>query len=345
MSFKVTVLPSNHEFTVKEEQTVLDAALEAGIVLPYSCRNGTCSSCKGKVVAGSYDAGRAPEQIIEAEQLAQGYTLLCQARPSSDLVIEAQIVRMAGDIEVRKMPSRVMDIQELAPDVRLLKLQLPTSDPFNYHPGQYIEFIMRDGRRRSYSMANTPNDSNLVELHIRHMPGGAFTDHVFGAGDTAMKVREIQRVEGPLGSFFLREDSDKPIVLLASGTGFAPIKALVERLIETGSRRPAILYWGGRRPHDLYMHELAQQWVDILPDFRYVPVVSDAMDADAWNGRTGFVHHAVMADFPDLSAYEVYACGSPIMVESARHDFTHTNGLPEDAFFADAFTSEADVVA
>lgn len=345
MSFKVTVLPSNHEFTVKEEQTVLDGALEAGIVLPYSCRNGTCSTCKGKVVSGSYDAGKAPEHIIEPDQLAQGYTLLCQARPSSDLVVEAQIVRMAGDIEVRKMPSRVMEIEELAPDVRLLKLQLPTSDPFNYHPGQYIEFIMRDGRRRSYSMANTPNESNLIELHIRHMPGGAFTDHVFGAGDTAMKIREIQRVEGPLGSFFLREDSNKPIILLASGTGFAPIKALVERLIETGSRRPVTLYWGGRRPHDLYMNDLAQQWVDILPDFSYVPVVSDALDADAWTGRTGFVHHAVMADFPDLSAYEVYACGAPVMVESARHDFSHSNGLPEDAFFADAFTSEADVVA
>lgn len=345
MSFKVTVLPSNHEFTVKAEQTVLDAALEAGIVLPYSCRNGTCSTCKGKIVSGTWDAGQAPAHILESDELNQGYTLLCQARPATDLVIEAQIVRMASDIEVRKMPSRVMAIEELAPDVRVIKLQLPTSDPFNYHPGQYLEFILRDGRRRSYSMANTPSDTNLVELHIRHMPGGAFTDHVFAAGDTAMKVREIQRVEGPLGSFFLREDSDKPIVFVASGTGFAPIKALMERLIETGSKRTVTLYWGGRRPHDLYMHDMAQQWADTLPHVRYIPVVSDALDADGWTGRTGFVHHAVMADIPDLSAYQVYACGAPIMVESAKHDFIHTNGLPEDEFFADAFTSEADVVA
>ena len=345
MSFKVTVLPSNHEFTVKAEQTVLDAALEAGIVLPYSCRNGTCSTCKGKIVSGTWDAGPAPAQILEADELDQGYTLLCQARPATDLVIEANIVRMAGDIEVRKMPSRVMAIEDLAPDVRLVKLQLPASDPFNYHPGQYVEFIMRDGRRRSYSMANASSDTNLIELHIRHMPGGAFTDHVFGAGDTAMKVREIQRVEGPLGSFFLREDSDKPIVLLASGTGFAPIKALMERLIATGSRRAVELYWGGRRPHDLYMHDLAQHWADTLPHVRYVPVVSDALATDNWTGRTGFVHHAVMADMADLSAYQVYACGTPIMVESARHDFVRSNGLPEDEFFADAFTSEADVVA
>ncbi len=324
---------------------MLDDALEAGIVLPYSCRNGTCSTCKGKVVSGSYDAGPAPAHTLRSEELEQGYTLLCQARPLSDLVVEAQIVRMAGDIEVRKMPSRVMAIEDLAPDVRLLKVQLPTSEPFNYHPGQYIEFILRDGRRRSYSMANAPNDSNLIELHIRHMPGGVFTDHVFGAGNTAMKVREILRVEGPLGSFFLREDSAKPIVLLASGTGFAPIKALVERLIETGSRRPVVLYWGGRRPHDLYMDGLVRQWEAQLPDFRYVPVVSDALPADNWTGRTGFVHHAVMHDIPDLSGYQVYTCGNPVMVESARADFTLRNGLPEDEFFADAFTSEADVVA
>lgn len=345
MSLKVTVLPSNHEFTVKDEQTVLDAALEAGLVLPYSCRNGTCSTCKGKIVSGSFEAGAAPAHILDADELAQGYTLLCQARPGTDLVIEAQVVRLASDIEVRKMPSRIMSIDELTPDVRVLKVQLPTSQPFHYHPGQYLEFILRDGQRRSYSMANLPSDSNLIELHVRHMPGGAFTDHVFAAGETAMKVREILRVEGPHGSFFLREDSDKPIVFVASGTGFAPIKALVERMIETGSRRPAVFYWGGRRPRDLYMHDMAQQWEQTLSNFKYVPVVSDALESDGWTGRTGFVHHAVMADIPDLSGYQVYACGAPVMVESARHDFTMTNGLPEGEFFADAFTSEADVVA
>lgn len=345
MSFKVTVLPSKHEFTVTGQQTVLDAALDAGIVLPYSCRNGTCSTCKGKIVSGSWDAGDAPAEILDADEIAQGYTLLCQARPSTDLIVEAQVVRMADDIEVRKMPSRIMAIEQLAPDVRLLSVQLPTSEPFRYYAGQYLEFILRDGRRRSYSMANAPTDTNLIEMHIRHMPGGAFTDHVFGTGDTAMKIREIQRVEGPLGSFFLREDSDKPVVFLVSGTGFAPIKAIVERMIETGSRRPAILYWGGRRPHDLYMHDLAQQWADTLPNFQYVPVVSEAQDSDGWTGRTGFVHHAVMADIPDLSGYQVYACGTPVMVESARHDFTRTSALPDDEFFADAFTSEADTVA
>jgi CDP-4-dehydro-6-deoxyglucose reductase len=343
MSFKVTVHPSNHEFQVEEGQSVLDGALAAGIVLPYSCRNGACSTCKGKVVAGSYDAGASPAQILSPEDLRDGYTLFCQAKPESDLVIEAHEIRMASDIQIRKMPSRVMDIIRLGEDVIVLKLQLPAADPFRYYAGQYLEFILKDGRRRSYSMATPPVENNLVELHIRHLPGGAFTDHVFGAGATAMKPREILRVEGPFGSFFLREDSQKPIVFLASGTGFAPIKAIIERMIATGDSRKAVLYWGGRRPSDLYMHELAQQWTQALPGFEYIPVVSEAQPQDGWTGRTGFVHRAVMQDIPDLSGYQVYACGAPIMVDNARKDFVHANGLPEDEFYADAFTTQADV--
>ncbi|NYT61349.1 CDP-6-deoxy-delta-3,4-glucoseen reductase [Alcaligenaceae bacterium] len=340
MSFKVTVQPSNHEFTVQDGQTVLDAALEAGIVLPYSCRNGACSTCKGKVVAGSYDAGACPEQILSPEDLAQGYTLFCQARPTSDLLIEAHEIRMASDIQIRKMPSRVMEIEQAASDVMVVKLQLPAADPFRFYAGQYIEFILKDGRRRSYSMATPPTENNLVELHIRHMPGGVFTDHVFGTGATQMKVREILRVEGPFGSFFLRDDSDKPIVFLASGTGFAPIKAIVERMIANGDQRRAVLYWGGRRPADLYMHDKAVEWASTLPNFTYVPVVSDALAEDAWTGRTGYVHLAVLHDIPDLSQYQVYACGAPVMVDNARRDFLQS-GLPEDDFFADAFTTEA----
>ena len=343
MSFKVTVLPSRHEFTVEEGQSVLDAALAAGIVLPYSCRNGACSTCKGRVVEGSYEGGPNSAQIIPEEEREQGYTLFCQARPLSDLTIEAQEVRMASDIQIRKMPSRIMGMEKLADDIMVLKVQLPASDPFRYYPGQYLDFILRDGKHRSYSMATPPNEANLVELHIRHTPGGAFTDHVFGVGATQMKVREILRVEAPLGSFFLR-DSDKPAVLLASGTGFAPIKAMVEHMIATGDTRPVRLYWGGRRPADLYMNDMARAWEAQLPDFRYVPVVSDALPEDNWQGRSGFVHRAVMEDIPDLAGYQVYACGAPIMVDSARHDFTEVCGLPEEEFFADAFTTAADAV-
>ncbi|WP_459614625.1 CDP-6-deoxy-delta-3,4-glucoseen reductase [Bordetella sp. 2513F-2] len=343
MSFQVTIQPSQHQFQVESGQTVLEAALAAGIVLPYSCRTGACSTCKGRVVSGQVDAGPYPAQILAPEELSQGYTLFCQARPQSDLVLESTEVRLASDIQIRKLPSRVQAIERVAPDVAVLRLQLPASEQFRYYAGQYVEIILRDGKRRSYSMANAPHTGSPLELHIRHMPGGVFTDHVFGAGATQMKEREILRLEGPFGSFFLREDSDKPIVLLASGTGFAPVKAIVEHMIHQQIRRPAVLYWGGRRPRDLYFDALARSWTEALPGFRYVPVVSDALEEDAWTGRTGFVHEAVMQDLPDLSGYQVYACGAPVMVDAARREFSAQCGLPADEFYADSFTSQADL--
>jgi CDP-4-dehydro-6-deoxyglucose reductase len=237
------------------------------------------------------------------------------------------------------MPTRVTAIRRAAPDVAILTLQLPANEALAYRAGQYIEFMLKDGKRRAYSIASAPTLGGPVELHIRHLPGGVFTDHVFGA----MKERDILRFEGPLGTFFLREDSDKPIVLLASGTGFAPVKALVEHMIHLKSERPVALYWGGRRPQDLYMHALCEQWARELPHFTYVPVISDALPEDGWTGRTGFVHAAVMQDIPDLSNHQVYACGAPIMVDSARRDYVEQCGLPADEFYADAFTTEADL--
>jgi CDP-4-dehydro-6-deoxyglucose reductase len=223
----------------------------------------------------------------------------------------------------------------------VLKLQLPANQNLQYRAGQYVEFILRDGARRSYSMANAPHllgTPPAIELHIRHMPGGKFTDHVFGA----MKEKDILRMEGPFGSFFLREASEKPLVLLASGTGFAPIKALIEHMEFKGITRPAVLYWGCRSKADLYLHEWAEAAAARLPHLRYVPVLSEPKPEDGWTGRTGFVHQAVMADLPDLSGHQVYACGAPVMVESAQRDFIAKCHLPEDEFFADSFTSAAD---
>lgn len=343
MSFSVTIQPSQHHFQVESGQTVLDAALAAGIVLPYSCRTGACSTCKGKVVSGEYEAGTYPAQILSPEELAAGYTLFCQARPQTDLVLESTEVRLASDIQIRKLPSRVQTLERVAPDVTVLKLQLPASEQFRYYAGQYIEVILKDGKRRSYSMAGAPHTGSPLELHIRHMPGGLFTDHVFGAGATQMKEREILRLEGPFGSFFLREDSEKPIILLASGTGFAPVKAIVEHMAHNEIRRPVTLYWGGRRPQDLYMDALARSWAETLPGFTYVPVISNGLEEDAWTGRTGFVHEAVMADVPDMSGHQVYACGTPLMVDAARREFSAQCSLPAEEFYADAFTSEADL--
>ena len=345
MSYQVTLAPSQHQFSAEPDQSVLDAALAAGILLPYSCRSGACSTCKARVLSGTCDAGPTVAQVLAPQEIAEGYTLLCQARATSDLVVESREVRLVSDIQVRKLPARVTEMRRAAPDVTLLTLQLPAAEPFNFNAGQYVDVILKNGKRRSYSMANAPHHAGKLELHIRHLPGGLFTDHVFGARETAMKEREILRLEGPHGSFFLREDSKKPIILLASGTGFAPIKAIVEHMQHLQIARPVTLYWGGRRPVDLYMDGLAHEWAATKPDFSYVPVVSDALPEDAWSGRTGLVHHAVLQDFPDLSAHQVYACGVPIMVESARRDFVTKSGLPEDSFFADSFTSEADTVA
>lgn len=338
MTFQITVQPSGHQFSCDDDETVLSAAMRAGVGLPYGCKNGACSSCKGKVVSGSITHRPHQRRALTEEEEAAGMSLFCCAVPQSDLVLQAREVAGSGDFPVKKMPSRVSTMEKMAPDVMVISLQLPANETLEYRAGQYIEFLLRDGKRRSYSMASAPG-AGPVTLHIRHMPGGLFTDQVFGT----MKERDILRFEGPLGTFFVREDSDKPMVLLASGTGFAPIKAIVEQMKASDSKREMVLYWGGRRPQDLYMDALCRQWAEEMPNFRYVPVVSDAQAEDSWNGRTGYVHRAVVEDLPDMSGYQVYACGAPIVVESAKREFVQQCKLPEDEFYADAFTTEADL--
>jgi CDP-4-dehydro-6-deoxyglucose reductase len=339
MTFQITVQPSGHQFSCEADETVLSAAIRAGVGLPYSCKSGACSSCKGKIVSGNVQHKPYQARSLTEDEAAAGYSLLCCAVPQGDLVVQAREVAGSSDYPIKKMPSRVTTIEKVAPDVVVLTLQLPASERLNYRAGQYIEIMLRDNKRRSYSMASAPVEGGPVSLHIRHMPGGLFTDQVFGT----MKERDILRFEGPMGTFFLREDSDKPVVLLASGTGFAPLKAIVEHMINEQSPRPITLYWGARRPHDLYMDALCRQWAADLPQFTYVPVVSEALPEDTWSGRTGFVHQAVMADLPDLSGHQVYACGAPVMVDSANRDFVQLCQLPADEFYADAFTTEADL--
>ena len=342
MSYKVEVMPSGHQFEVKEGQIVLDAALDAGVILPYSCRSGSCISCKGKVLEGDFDPGIGTEQMMSPDEMAEGYTLFCQTTAESDLVIESPEVRLETDIITRKMPARVTQLEPLSDDVMLVQLQMPSTEMFRYQAGQYLDFIFKDNVRRSYSMAVAPEEGKAVELHIQHMPGGMFTDRIFGATERPIKLREILRIEGPLGTFFLREESDKPILFVADGTGFAPVKAMIEEIIAKGITRPVTLYWEGRRPQGLYMNDLVEQWVDQLPHFNYIPVVSSALAEDNWQGRTGSAHQAVLEDFEDLSVYQVYACGSPALTDAARKHFIKERGLPEGEFFADTFTSAKD---
>lgn len=338
--FSVTVQPSGRSFTVPSGDTVLAAGISQSIGLPYGCKDGACGSCKCKMLSGSVVHGNHQSKALSPEEEANGYVLTCCATPQSDLVLESRQVTEAGALPIKKMPTRVSSMRKASADVMVIQLQLPANDTFAYRAGQYVEFILRDGARRSYSMANAPHLGPGIELHLRHMLGGKFTDHVFGA----MKEKEILRIEGPFGSFFLREDSTKPIILLASGTGFAPVKALIEHMQHQGIARKVTLYWGARQPADLYMQDWVQAQLIAMPTLSFVPVVSDASESDAWLGRTGFVHRAVMQDFPDMRAHQVYACGAPVVVESARTDFVAQCGLDADEFFADAFTSEADKV-
>jgi CDP-4-dehydro-6-deoxyglucose reductase len=332
MPHRITIKPSNHAFETQDDDTVLEAALREGFVIAYSCRNGACGTCKGKVLEGAVDYGTYQEGTLTEDDKAAGYALFCQAKPLTDLVIECREVSAVKDIQVRTLPCRVHQMEKLAPDVMRIRLKLPANERLQFLAGQYVDILMRGGMRRSLSMANPPHDDALMELHLRNY-GGPFSDHVFNK----MKEKDILRFEGPLGTFFLREESAKPIVFLASGTGFAPIKAIIEHALHKGVSRPMTLYWGGRRPSDLYLNALAEAW-QRDQGITYIPVISDALPEDRWTGRTGFVHRAVMEDFPDLTGYQIYACGAPIVVESAHKDFTSHCRLPEDEFYSDAFT-------
>ncbi len=333
MSHQVTLQPSGHQFTVEDGQSILEAGLDAGFALPYGCRNGACGSCKGKVLSGEVDYGQYQPTTLTEEERRRGYALFCSAKPLSDLTLEAQEISAARDIPVKTLPCRVERMERLCHDVMGVWLKLPSNERLQFLPGQYVEFLLRDGQRRSYSMGNAPEEDSLLELHLRYVAGGSFSEHVFNT----MKPKDIMRIRGPLGSFFLRE-SDKPMIFVAGGTGFAPIKSiLVHALKHQVLDRQMVLYWGARALRDLYLPDLPGQWQQAHDNFTYIPVLSEPAPEDRWPGRTGLVHAAVLADFQDLSGYQVYACGAPAMVDAARRDFT-ARGLPEEEFYSDAFT-------
>jgi len=329
MVHRVTLKPSGHSYEVEDGKTVLQAGLDAGHMLPYSCRAGVCRTCRGTILEGKVDYGAVHATYLPDVDKAKGYALLCQAKPLSDLTVE---VREVHGVRPRIIPCRVERLDKPAPDVAVLGLRLPMNENFRFLAGQYIDILLKEGKRRSYSLATKPDSGGVtaLEIHVRQTPGGLFTEHVF----SKLKVRDLLRFEGPLGSFYLREESDRPIVMVASGTGFAPIKSIIEYALEKKIARPITLYWGCRVKQDLYQLDVAQSW----PHVKFIPVLSD----EKWEGRMGFVHRAVMEDFPDMSGLQVYACGAPIVIESARRDFSAQCDLPLDEFYADSFLTEAD---
>lgn len=335
MTHKVTLKPSGKEFEVRPEETVLSAALRSGLSLPHSCRGGSCLSCRARIAEGRVTYPRGLPAALGEEEAAQGWSLLCQAHADSDLTIEAAPREIPGNIRVRRLPCRVDRLERLCEDVMGVFLKLPGFEPFEFLAGQYVDILLADGRRRSFSMANPPRDSKLLELHIRRIPGGRFTRYVFDR----LKERALLRIEGPLGHFYWREDSSRPVIMVAGGTGYAPIKAMLRHVYAKHAHRDIRFYWGVRALADLYDPGIGdhEDW----SGFRFTPVLSHAREQDHWSGRSGLVHRAVLKDHPDLSAFDVYVAGPPAMVEAARLDF-RAAGLPADRLFFDSFDYASD---
>ena len=335
---QVRLEPSGHTFVVEPGETILAAALRQGIGLPYGCRNGACGACKGVLRSGEVSYDEYQERALHDTEKSAGKALTCCTHPLTDVVFEVRELAGAKDLAIRTMPARVEKVERPAEDVAVLYLKLPTGERLQFLAGQYIDILLKSGKRRSFSMANAPHNDQLIELHVRKSPNGAFSSYVFDE----MKERAILRFEGPLGTFYLREDDDKPMIFVAGGTGFAPVKAIIEHAFHHGEDRPMVLYWGVRSLRDLYMPELPIQWQRDHPNFSYIPVISDPLPEDRWPGRTGFVHQAVLDDFADLSGYQVYACGAAAMTDLAKKTFIEERRLPEDEFYCDAFTPSVD---
>jgi len=333
MSFHIRTEPGNHSFGAEPDETVLAAALREGVGLPYGCRNGTCGTCSAQLISGRvhYPSGKTEALAGKPADTC----LVCQAVPETDLVLGVREVESAALIEVRTLPCRVAHKELLNHDVARLYLKLPEDQRLQFFAGQYIEFILRDGRRRAFSIANAPHDDELIELHLRHVPRGEFTDYVFDS----MKERTILRIQAPLGTFFLREASDRPMILMGGGTGFAPLKGMIEHAFHVGIKRPMHLYWGVRSLRDLYLPDLPLAWTREHANFTYTPVLSEP-DPD-WQGRRGYVHEAVVEDHPDMSGFDVYMSGPPVMVEAGRAAF-ESRGLGREHMFSDAFEYAAD---
>ena len=338
MPQEVIIQHARHSLTVEDGESVLDAALRAGLNLSHSCRGGTCTACRARLLAGRVTYPAGPPAGLSREEMDQGFVLLCQARPLETCRVEALEIKRSDEIEVKRLPCRIERMSRLNHDVMGVHLRVPSVDPLTFLPGQYVDILLTDGRRRSFSLASTP-EQDLLEIHIRRVPGGGFTEFVF----SELQPKSLLRIEGPLGAFYLRE-SERPALFVAGGTGYAPVKSMLADAIGRGTTRAMHLYWGVRADRDLYDLESLADWTDNSPGFRFTPVLSAPRDADRWPGRVGLVHTAVLEDHSDLREFTVYASGPPAMVEAARREFG-ARGLPDGEFFFDAFEYAPDTLA
>jgi CDP-4-dehydro-6-deoxyglucose reductase len=340
VSFTVTLKASGRQFPVAEGETVLEAAQRAGLALPYSCRAGLCGSCKATVLEGRWHYPRNPPTALNAAEQARHAALLCQAVPQSDLLLEVREVASVADLPRRTLDVRVSAKDRVAPDVVRLRLSPLADKRMRWLPGQYVEVLLEDGKRRAFSLARAPHVGTELEVHVRHVAGGGFTSWVF---DT-LAVGDTLRVEGPFGTFVPHEDSERPMILMAGGTGFAPVKAMVEHFLHLGTRRPMHLYWGARSGAELYLRDLPTHWAETVPMLGFHPVISDPEEAATARTRAGLVHEAVLEDHPDLSGFDVYMCGPPAMIDAGRRAFVEA-GLAEDRLYFDSFDYAPEVLS
>ena len=339
MSFKVSVLATGHEFIVEDGEKIIDAAMRQAVGLPYGCRNGACGKCAGEIVSGKVDYEEGALRSLALMEHENGKALFCQAIPTTDLEIKVREISNSQDIEIKTMPCRVESMELLTHDIMKIELKLPENERLFFLAGQYLEIILKDGKRRAFSIANAPHDDRVIELHIRHVPDGHFGDFVFDG----MKAKTLFKIEGPLGNYYLREESDRPIIMMGGGTGFAPLKGMLEHAFQAGINRPIHLFCGVRALRDLYMDDLAKKWVEQHDNIKYTPVLSEPDVADNWQGETGYVHEAVVKVYPDLSGYDVYLSGPPPMIKAGMDAF-YRHGLPESQIYSDSFEYSDDAL-
>ena len=333
----VRIEPHGRTLRVTPGQPILQAALSAGLNLPHSCKSGHCGSCRARLLAGAIHYPDGPPLGITAEEVGRGDILLCQARADSDLTVRARLIASVADVEIKTLPCRIARLTPLAPDVMQLWLRLPAVERLRFHPGQYLDVLLENGRRRSFSIASPPHDSEALELHVRRVNGGGFSERLFGAaaGVGSLGTGALLRIEGPIGQFSYRVGLG-PVLMVAGGTGFAPLKSMLRHVLETGIRRDLHLYWGARHTQDVYEEALVLEWVRRHPQLKFTAVLSEASAAEAAHHRAGWVHEAVLADYPELARFEVYAAGPPAMIEAMRTHFPR-HGLSTERLYFDSF--------
>jgi CDP-4-dehydro-6-deoxyglucose reductase len=324
LTHTVRILPHERSISVAEDVSVLAAAQLAGMPLPHSCRSGRCGSCRARLLSGRVAYRDGPPPGLSPQETSEGFVLLCQALARSDLVVEARLIQSPASAEIKTLPSRIARREQLSPAVMRLVLRLPSVESMEFEAGQYLDVLLEGGRRRSYSVANAPNAGSELELHVRHVPGGAFSEALFGG----LRDAAVLKIEGPLGQFRY-EDGAEPAIFIAGGTGFAPLKAMLGQALRADARRELHLYWGARDAAGLYEEALVRDWAARDPRLK------------VHTQCTGWVHETVLRDHPDLAPFAIYAAGPPALIAAIRRTFP-ARGARAPLLYLDSFDYAVD---